>query len=149
VESLTPPPLDDVESGASLKMHRGTARGCWDAMSLRTDSSVKRRIWPATQDCQNSKGCLVSGSYLFPPERLRFFRPLVSTRAEYCRRVGGWFFRGHALWGIGQNLVIQGRYDAMPWLEESLRIFEGDDARLSMALVWSEMAVCCLGMGQD
>ena len=46
--------------------------------------------------------------------------------------------------------MIQGRYhDAMPWLEESQRIFEGDCARLSMALVWSEMAVCYLGMGHD
>jgi tetratricopeptide (TPR) repeat protein len=37
----------------------------------------------------------------------------------------------------------------MPWLDESLGIFEGADARLSVAMVWSELAVCHLGLGAD
>jgi tetratricopeptide (TPR) repeat protein len=37
----------------------------------------------------------------------------------------------------------------MPWLNESLEIFENAGARLSVAMVWSELAVCYLGMGQD
>ena len=64
--------------------------------------------------------------------------------------VGGWYFRAHALWGIGKNQMIQERYaEAVPWLEQSLALFEGVDARLSMATVWSELAVCHLGLGDD
>jgi tetratricopeptide (TPR) repeat protein len=39
--------------------------------------------------------------------------------------------------------------EALPWLKESLTIFEREGARLSMATVWSEMAVCHLGLGDD
>jgi tetratricopeptide (TPR) repeat protein len=67
-----------------------------------------------------------------------------------AERAGGWYYRGHALWGIGKNLMIQGHYkQAMPWLAESLAIFEGAGARLSMAVVWNELAVCHLGLGND
>ncbi len=37
----------------------------------------------------------------------------------------------------------------MPWLQDSLGIFEVAGARLSIAMVWSELAVCYLGMGDD
>jgi tetratricopeptide (TPR) repeat protein len=64
--------------------------------------------------------------------------------------LGGWYFRGHALWGIGKNLMIQEHHqEAMPWLDESLKIFDEAGARLEIAMVWSEMAVCHLGMGDD
>jgi hypothetical protein len=43
---------------------------------------------------------------------------------------------GHALWGIGKNLMIQEHYEeAMPWLQESLGIFENADALPSIATV--------------
>ena len=69
---------------------------------------------------------------------------------EIAERTGGWYFRGHALWGIGKNLMIQEHYrEATPWLEQSLAIFEDAGARLSIAMVWSELAVCHLGLGDD
>jgi tetratricopeptide (TPR) repeat protein len=46
--------------------------------------------------------------------------------------------------------MIQACYEeAMPWLHESLGIFENADARLSTAKVWGELAVCYLGLGND
>jgi tetratricopeptide (TPR) repeat protein len=76
----------------------------------------------------------------------RMFRSVLKVGEQ----VGGWYFRGHALWGIGKNLMIQGQYhDAMPWLEESLKIFEDAGARLSIAMVWGELGVCYLGWGDD
>jgi tetratricopeptide (TPR) repeat protein len=65
-------------------------------------------------------------------------------------QIGGWHYRGHALWGIGKNLMIQEHHtEAIPWLMESLAIFEDAGARLSIAMVWSELAVCHLGLGDD
>jgi tetratricopeptide (TPR) repeat protein len=65
-------------------------------------------------------------------------------------QTGGWYFRGHAVWGIGKNLMIQQQYEeAMPWLTESLRIFENAGAALSIAMVWGELGVCHLGLGDD
>jgi len=75
---------------------------------------------------------------------------LFRAALDLAEKVGGWYLRGHALWGIGKNLMIQEHYEeAMPWLNESLGIFENAGARLSMAMVWGELAVCYLGMGQD
>ena len=75
---------------------------------------------------------------------------LFRTALELSGKVGGWYLRGHALWGIGKNLMIQEHYEeAMPWLNESLEIFENESARLSIAMVWSELAVCYLGRGDD
>lgn len=37
----------------------------------------------------------------------------------------------------------------MPSLEESLDIFEKADARVTIAMLWSELAVLHLGMGDD
>jgi len=69
---------------------------------------------------------------------------------DVSNEVGGWYIRAHSLWGIGKVLMIQRCYKgAMSWFEESLKIFEGVGAKLSMATVWGEMAVCQLGMGED
>jgi len=46
--------------------------------------------------------------------------------------------------------MIQGHYqEGLPWLQESLGIFESAGARLSIAMAWSELAVCHLGLGDD
>ncbi len=75
---------------------------------------------------------------------------LFQCALEIGEQVGGWYYHGHALWGIGKNLMIQGQYyDAMPWLKQSLGIFEDAGARLSIAMVWSELAVCYLGLDED
>ena len=72
---------------------------------------------------------------------------LILNDAE---QIGGWYFRAKALWGIGKNLMIQGHHQvALPWLEESLSLFERAGAHLSVAAVWVEMAVCYLSLGDD
>jgi tetratricopeptide (TPR) repeat protein len=46
--------------------------------------------------------------------------------------------------------MIQEHYsEAMPWLHGALEVFQAVDARLSVATVWSELAVCHLGLGDD
>lgn len=65
-------------------------------------------------------------------------------------KIGGWYFRANALWGIGKNLMIQEFFHAaIPWLEEALLIFEQAKALALIAVVWSELAVCHLGLGND
>jgi tetratricopeptide (TPR) repeat protein len=52
----------------------------------------------------------------------RMFRQILAASEQ----LGGWYFRANALWGIGKNLMIQRFHSAaMPWLEESLALFEG------------------------
>lgn len=76
----------------------------------------------------------------------RLFREVLSLSEE----LEGWYFRGHALWGIGKNLMTQEHHrEAMPRLEDSLEAFEEAGARIEIAMVWSEMAVCYLGLGDD
>jgi tetratricopeptide (TPR) repeat protein len=76
----------------------------------------------------------------------RTFRLILDA----SEKLDGWYFRANALWGIGKNLMIQGHHEAaIPWLTESLRLFEEAKARLSMATAWSELAVCYLGLGAD
>lgn len=46
--------------------------------------------------------------------------------------------------------MIQEHYEeALPWLEESLKVFESAEAPLAVAMVWGELAVCYLGLGDD
>jgi tetratricopeptide (TPR) repeat protein len=76
----------------------------------------------------------------------RVFRLILDASEQ----IGGWYFRANALWGIGKNLMIQNHHEAaIPWLESSLALFESAGARPSMATVWSELAVCHLGLGDD
>lgn len=37
----------------------------------------------------------------------------------------------------------------MPWLNQSLAVFEAANAPLAVAMVWGELAVCYLGIGDD
>jgi len=75
---------------------------------------------------------------------------LYSDVLRLAEHADGWYLRGHGLWGIGKNHMIQEQYEeAVHWLEQSLVIFKEARARLSIALVWSELGVCRLGMGQD
>lgn len=76
----------------------------------------------------------------------RIFRLILSEADQ----IGGWYFRAVGLWGIGKNLMIQGQHrEAIPWLEDSLGLFECAGARLWVATVWGELAVCHLGLGND
>jgi hypothetical protein len=52
--------------------------------------------------------------------------------------------------GHWQDLNDPEHYEeAIPWLQQSLAVFEDEHVELSMALVWSELAVCRLGLGDD
>lgn len=69
---------------------------------------------------------------------------------EISERVGGWYLRGHGLWGIGKNLMIQEHYQAaLPWLDQALEVFVANEEPLYVAMVWSELGVCRLGLGSD
>lgn len=70
--------------------------------------------------------------------------------ALLSEELGGWYFRANGLWGVGKNLMIRNQFkEAILWLEESLSIFEEAGARVPVAIVWSELAVCHLGLGDD
>jgi tetratricopeptide (TPR) repeat protein len=76
----------------------------------------------------------------------RIFRQILDA----AEKIRGWYFRASGLWGIGKNLAAQGHHGiAIPWLEESLALFESAGALLSAANAWSELAVCHLGLGDD
>jgi hypothetical protein len=62
-----------------------------------------------------------TGSFICRASSDRLFREALELTAV----LKGWYFRGYALWGIGKNLMIQEHHqEAMPWLEDSLKIFE-------------------------
>ena len=76
----------------------------------------------------------------------RVFRQILDA----SQQTEGWYFRANALWGIGKNLMIQKHFrEAIAWLNDALALFEQAGARLSIAVTWSELAVCHLGLGDD
>lgn len=152
IESLTPPPAQEVESCASLKMHRGFYSGLLGRYEL------AHRLLGEAEVTAHDGGLPKLQADVYLSWAFIFFRQedyvssgrLFRSVLSIAEKVGGWYFRGHAFWGIGKNLMILEQYrDAMPWLEESLGIFEDAPARLSIAMVWSELAVCYLGVGDD
>lgn len=152
LQFLYPPSTEDIFSLARLKMSCGYCMGHLG------------RFGPAHELLREAE-CLVNGeddpelrceiyqrqAMLFYLQRDylssdRIFRLILQTSEQ----LDGWYFKACALWGIGKNLMIQGHYlDAMPWLENALGLIESANARLLMATVWSEMAVCHLGLGED
>jgi tetratricopeptide (TPR) repeat protein len=154
LESLPPPRLDDTESSAALKMHRGSYAGYLgryetsyqllaEAEAVARDAGLRKL---------QAEVCL-SWAFIFFRQKDyessgRLFQSALDlTETE---KVGGWSLRGRALWGVGKNLMIQEHHaEALPWLQRSLEIFENAGASVSIAMVWGEMAVCYLGLGDD
>jgi tetratricopeptide (TPR) repeat protein len=94
--------------------------------------------------------CLSWGFIFFRQKDYLSSGRLFRSALGLSENVGGWSLRGRALWGVGKNLMIQGHYEeAMPWLQGSLEIFERAGAPVSIAMVWGEMAVWPLGLGDD
>ena len=59
-----------------------------------------------------------------------------------------WYIKSTILAGLGKVLMIRGYYaEAIIWFEQSFRIVEEKHATYSMAGLWSELAVCELGLG--
>src|SRR5712671_5235228 len=152
LESLAPPDAQDVESCARLKMYRGAYSG----FLCRYETS--HRLLEESETMAREIGLSELQGDIYMSRAFIFFRQknyassdrLFRATLDIAEQAGGWYLRGHALWGIGKNLMIQEHYaEAMPWLEESLGIFETAGARLSIAIVWSELAVCYLGLGED
>jgi tetratricopeptide (TPR) repeat protein len=152
LESFAPPLAEDVKSSASLKIHRGYCLG----LLCRYEAAHRHLSEAEAMARSGNLPELQADAYL--SRAFIFFRQqdyvssdrLFGCALEIGEQVGGWYYHGHALWGIGKNLMIQGQYrDAVPWLEESLRIFEEVGARLSIAMLWGELGVCYLGWGDD
>lgn len=152
LESLPPPDPGDVESSVALRMYRGSYAGFLG----RYESS--HRLLGEAAALARGASLLKLEADVCLPWAFVFFRQkdyvssdrLFRAALNLAEKVGGWRLRGHALWGIGKNLMIQEHYEeAMPWLQESLGIFENAGARLSIAMVWGELGVCHLGRGDD
>ena len=152
LESLPPPDAGDVESSAALRMYRGAYAGF-----LGRYESSHRLLGEAAAMARGASllkleadVCLSWAFIFFRQKDYVSSDRLFRAALKLAEKVGGWRLRGHALWGIGKNLMIQEHYEeAMPWLQESLGIFENAGARLSIAMAWSELAVCYLGLGDD
>ncbi len=151
-ESLYPPEAADAESLIALLMHRGY---CCGLLGRYGRSHLLLAEAEQKAGCAGLSGLLCE---VYQRQAMIFFRQqnyassdrIFRTILKLAEEVGGWYFRGNALWGIGKNLMIQEHYrGSMPWLHESLDVFEGVGARLSVATVWSELAVCHLGLGDD
>jgi tetratricopeptide (TPR) repeat protein len=152
LEEDDPPLPGDAESWIGIKKLRGYYAGLLgrykashqlllEAVELARDASLIEALAEVYQ-CR-AMIYFLQKNYA---ESDRIFRAILDLSQE----IGGWYFRGSALWGIGKNLMIQEFYEeAIPWLQQSLAIFEAEYVELSMALVWSELAVCHLGLGND
>ena len=152
LEENDPPAAEDTESRIGIRRLRGYYAGLLgrykashqilkEAEELARGSNL---IEPLTEvyQCQ-AMICFLQQNYT---ESDRIFRIIL----DLSHQIGGWYFRGSALWGIGKNLMIQRSYEeAIPWLQESLAVFDDANVELSMALVWGELAVCHLGLGRD
>jgi tetratricopeptide (TPR) repeat protein len=152
LESLPLPDASDVELNAALKMYRGSYAsflGRYESSHwLLSEAEIMARDAGLSRLQAEVR---LSWAFIFFRQKDyvssdRLFRAAL----DLAEKVGGWRIRGHALWGIGKNLMIQEHYEeAMPSLQESLEIFENAGAILSVAMVWSELAVCHLGLVDD
>ncbi len=152
LESLVPPADHDIESKAALRMHRGSYLG-----SLGRYEPSHRLLAEAEIIAHDANLLRLLGDVHLSRAFIFFLQKdyvssdgLFRSALKLTEFVDGWRLRGSALWGIGKNLMIQEHYEeAMPWLEQSLGIFENAGAPLRIAMVWGELAVCYLGFGDD
>jgi tetratricopeptide (TPR) repeat protein len=152
LEQLDPPAQEDIESSIGIKKLRGYYSGLlgrYETSHQWLDEAEALAL-EANLIETRAEVLLCQAMILFLQQDYvasdRIFRVVL----DLSQQIGGWYFRGSALWGIGKNLMIQTHYEeAIPWLQQSLVIFEGVRAELAMALVWSELAVCHLGLGND
>lgn len=152
LDSLIAPEAANHEASVGFKLNRGRFLGALGKRSEACECLAQAESMAREAHLPELLGevYLSQGFIYFLGEKYdssdRAFRLALGISAE----VGGWHLRGHALWGIGKNLMIQGCYgEAMAWLQESLTIFNGVEAKLARATVWGELAVCHLGLGDD
>jgi tetratricopeptide (TPR) repeat protein len=151
-EALDPPQCGDSLSLGRLRNQIGhclSLLGRFDQahLSLQRAERIARNAELLELQCEVHRD---QAMLFFLQEDYTSFDRVFRLILDQADRVGGWYFPAVALWGIGKNLMIQGHHQrAMPWLEDSLRLFESADARLWIATVWGELAVCYLGLGDD
>jgi tetratricopeptide (TPR) repeat protein len=152
LESFVSPHEEEVESRASLKMYRASYSGYLGRYQ------TSHKLFGEAETIARDADLLKVLGDIHLSQAFIFFRQkdyvssdaLFRAALDLSDKVGGWYLRGHGLWGIGKNLMIQEDYqEAIPWLDQSLEIFERASARLAIAMVWSELAVCYLGLGDD
>lgn len=150
--SANPPEKADLGSRAGLTMHRGYHLG------LMAQFRAAHGLMADAERMSLQDGLIELQAEILLRQAMVFFlqRNYDTSGSKYREvlklsgEIGGWYFRASALWGISKNLMIQRHYEeAMPWLDQSLKIFEDAGARLSIATVRGEMGVCQLGLGND
>jgi len=152
LNSFSPPPMELTEIRSRLMMYLATFEGY-----LGHDSVADQLVSQAFTVAFGAGLDAVAGEIYLAEGFIRFRRRdyASSDRAfrlalEISEKAGGWYLRGHGLWGIGKNLMIQEHYlEAVPWLERALALFEKAGEPLYVAMVWSELGVCYLGFGND
>ncbi len=69
---------------------------------------------------------------------------------DECGKLDDWYLHSAALAGVGKVLMIQREFaEAIPWLQDALKIVEQKQAKYAIARLWSEIAVCELGLGHS
>jgi tetratricopeptide (TPR) repeat protein len=152
LESFAAPDAGDVESGAALKMYRGSYFGFLGR------NLTSHALLSEAETMAREAGLLELLGDVYLSRAFIFFRQkdyvssdrLYRSALDLSERIGGWYLRGHGFWGIGKNLMIREHYkEAIPSLENSLAVFEKAEAPLAVAMVWGELAVRYLGLGDD
>lgn len=149
---IDPPPQEDIESCVGVTKLRGYYAG------LLGRYKASHELLQQAQELARNANLIESLAEVYQCQAMihflqrnyaesdRIFRLIL----DLSRQIGDWYFRGSALWGIGKTLMIQEHYEeAISWLQQSLTVFEDERVELSMTLVWSELAVCHLGLGDD
>lgn len=152
LDSLPPPDSTDIGACVGLRIRRGSYSGALGrfvpALHLLQEAEAMAhdaRMFEALADAYLSRAFI----YFLQKDYVSSER-LYRATLSIGEKLEGWYLRGNALWGIGKNLMIQRHYEeALPWLDQALSIFEAAGARLDTAMVWSELGVCRLGVGQD
>jgi tetratricopeptide (TPR) repeat protein len=151
-ERLHPPDCPDIESWIGIRKLRGYYLGLLGryqfSHQLLREAEAMARDADMTELLAEVHLCQAMIFYLQQNYSCssEIFRLVLTLSPQ----IGGWYFEGTALWGIGKNLMIETHYEeAIPWLQNALATFEGVDAKLLVAVAWSELSVCHLGLGND
>ena len=150
LDSLTAPP--STELSVAMKLNRGRYRGL-----LGKHTEAYALLVEAASEAQEAGLSELLGEIYLEQAFVSFLRKQYTASDHEFRlalqvseEIGEWFLRGSALWGVGKVLMIEGYHrDAIPWLEDSLEIFQSANAKLATAMVWGELGVCRLGLGDD
>ncbi|MGA8431059.1 MAG: hypothetical protein WB729_14645 [Candidatus Sulfotelmatobacter sp.] len=152
LESHPAPDAAATESWATLKMYQGSYTGYLGRYS------ISYRLFDVAEAIARNADLLFLLGDVHLARAFVLFRQKEHAASEcqyrcvleLSEKVDGWHLRGHGLWGIGKNLMIQRQYrEALGWLDSSLAIFEEFAYPVMIATVWSELGLCHLALGDD